>query len=103
MDQTRVISDDEIDALLNGLDGVTNGPWRYYVPDAGYTDDYVVTDHPDHEPTSERRFSNLIAVTEGASTREQLTGQHIARCDPVTIRSLLVEIKSLRLGGGTTP
>ena len=90
------VSPERVAEMLAGLEGVTPGPWRYYIPDPGYTDDYVVTDHPDHAPDEKSRFRHLVATTEGASLGQQATGQHIARMDPDTIRSILTELQALR-------
>lgn len=88
------ISAEELRAIIAGCEGVTPGPWRHYIPDPGYCDDYVMTDSEKYAPSKEYPFRNLVAETgiqhapEGDSQRFTPDAQHIARCDPATIRAM---------------
>lgn len=59
----------ELDALLNGLEGVTLGPWTVFSADEDYRIDTV---------------DGFIAW----EVEEVENAAHIARCDPDTIRKI---------------
>lgn len=84
-----------LDQIERGLEGVTPGPWRRK-PMKGYTDDYVLTDHPDFQ---QPKHGNLVAECGFSSGkvehRYEADAAHIARCDPDTMRAIIVHIREL--------
>lgn len=74
--------------LRDGLEGVTPGPWKMFVPDKGYCQTLVLTDCPELEATPENRYRDLVADCDDCTNGED-NAEHIARCSPDNIRTLL--------------
>lgn len=79
---TEKISDERIDEMLAGLEGVTPGPWFVGIADG------------------DNGTAGLAQVDNGADMwpviAEWPEAEHIARCDPETIRALLLELRAYR-------
>lgn len=78
-----------LDQIERGLEGVTPGPWRRK-PMKGYTDDYVLTDHPDFQQPKHGNFVAECGFSGGkVEHRYEADAAHIARCDPDTMRAII--------------
>ena len=89
----KTLSDDEIRAIIDGLEGVTPGPWEVglagdYPADTVMSYDFT----PIHSETWGAFVSVVTSIDGGGrvGTSEQggKNALHIARCDPETIRAL---------------
>jgi len=86
-------------ALRDGLEGVTPGPWKHVCPDRGYCIDYIVTENP--AAKNDQNHSDYIAETGNVAGPRGVNffekdAAHIARCSPENIRILLDELSRLR-------
>lgn len=83
--------DGEIAALKALAEKATPGPWRS-IPIRGYTDDLVVTDHPDYQ---QKPHGNYVAETGLAAGHQrqnfQADSAFIAAADPSLILRLITE------------
>lgn len=77
------LSNERLAEMLAGLDGVTSGPWN--------EGDHWVFVSPASGVTS-HALENVLG-----SDKPQANAAHIARCDPDTMRALLIELKAARL------
>lgn len=80
------LSDEKLSEMLAGLEGVTPGPWHE-------GDHWVFVPPATGEPT--HALENVLS-----QDKPQANAAHIARCDPDTIRALILELQSLRSGNG---
>lgn len=85
------VSDEHIGVMLAGLEGVTPGPWDEAAGLVRAIDgDAAIPIFETREPWKKhRRISTVVK-------QEWHNRHHVARCDPDTIRSLLMEVQSLR-------
>lgn len=83
MSKDNRVSDEKLEEMLSGLEGVTSGPWKNYGGSVG---------SQEHAERHEVARSDL----QWGLNRSGKNADHIARCDPDTIRSILTELQSLR-------
>lgn len=75
--------------LRAGLEGVTPGPWRLFVPDRGYCQNLVLTEDPGFAPVKDKQpWKHLVADCDDCN-RGEVNAAHIARCSPDNIRAVL--------------
>lgn len=85
--QTERVSDEKLQAMLAGCEGVTRGPWTSFYKSK--YDEYHVGVGPGP--------MRLALFTDGCPTENpDRDTKHIAACDPDTIRSLVSELLALR-------
>lgn len=51
--------EDLLKRVTEAGEGRTPGPW-FVKPMKGYTDDYILTSHPDWAPSQEKKFRNYV-------------------------------------------
>lgn len=84
------IEEERIDEMLAGLESVTPGPWasdrHFSIGPRSQMDD--------------QSFAMMLPIADIFGGNQTADTDHIARCDPDTIRSILTELKELRAQGG---
>jgi hypothetical protein len=83
------ISDERLNEMLAGLEGVTPGPWEF--------DGNSITDWGrEWEASMSMEWVANGTGEEGMNERRDFDGAHIASCDPDTIRAIVTELQSFR-------
>lgn len=101
------ISDARLAEMLEGLEGVTPGPWKAVCQpnfSNGYTYTSVQPAEPDPATMQHLAMAggeyHICRMThtpmERKYRRYEHDARHISRCDPDTMRSILTELQSLR-------
>lgn len=103
---TTEISSERLEEMLAGLEGVTSGPW-FYRPEKFDDWGFVRAPTPDSLPgdlVCVAKYSIDLEEADLDEHRRNRTdpvrplGEHIARCDPDTMRSILTELIRRRNG-----
>jgi hypothetical protein len=83
-------------ALKKAAEGATPGPWKVK-PIKGYTDDYVVTEHPDYQQKPHGAHIAEVGYAAGHTKQNfQENARFIALANPTTILSLLAENERMK-------
>ena len=89
-----MIPDSILREILLAAKTATPGPWKV-VPIKGYTEDYIVTEHPDWQGPMHTNYIGETGLAAGQGTRPQKfqhDSAYIALCDPNTIAELVEEL-----------
>ena len=74
-------------ALIEAGEKATPGTWKVKIPDRGYCDNYVVSDHESVKPDEKNRFKNMIANCEDCKNGEN-DANYIALASPEAVIAL---------------
>jgi hypothetical protein len=91
------ISDDKLNEILAGTEGVTPGPWvsegsrSAEEPDAGCA---VIASNADHEVSNPSR--GMVLWANGFRAECVNNAAHVARLDPDTVKAIVTELLALR-------
>lgn len=97
MEMTNEISNERLEEMLAGLQGVTPGPWQRHEPEEEET--LVITGDEHGETIVVVPWGREITRAHEMGTAHR-DADHIARCDPDTMRSILTELLSRRSADG---
>lgn len=92
-------TDEEIEALEAGLDGLSPGPWSYRPNEF---DDWGMVRTADGSILANARAGDVERESEEYKSRcrregrdpYSAVGEHIARCSPETVRSLIARLRA---------
>lgn len=99
------VTDEKIEEMLAGLEGVTPGPWGVWREPTFTQADAIRELTFQVESTPIADFAKAVYLldaggkcpaTTGCGPSSAVNADHIARCDPDTMRSILTELQSLR-------
>ena len=110
------IGENELRAILDGLEGVQGGPWKLdkfacyiWAPSEKGGDFPLMDELGEKGKVAELRgWGYYTGNGQGAlgldpheaQRRQRLTGEHVARLDPETVRSIVTELLELRRSSG---
>lgn len=107
---SEALSDEKLSEMLAGLEGVTPGPWqigRLGTEDMPHVVDFGPPPKSPYmivRPGSPAKGGYIGHSAGGVAHADDdsspANAAHIARCDPDTIRALILELQSLRSGNG---
>lgn len=116
---TEGVSEERLREILAGVEGVQGGPWKLdkfacyvWAPSEKGGDFPLMDDIAENGRVAELRgwgyytgrgHGALGLLTDDAKNRQRLTGEHVARLDPETVRSIVSELLARRSASTQAP